>query len=372
MQTSPRTEATKNQASTDRDVFGTGRDGEAVHRTILRNAAGMSVATMSYGATVLGIRVPDRSGQARDVVLGFRQLADYLAPHPRLGAIMGRYANRIGGATFSLGASAYRLTINEGSNTLHGGNRGFDRSTWKEAPVPGETEGASVAYEHTSPDGDEGFPGTLVVRVTYTLTPGNALCIDYSARTDRETVLNLTNHCYFNLSGEASGSALDHELTIFADAYTPVGPDLVPTGEIRSVSDTVFDFRVATVVGARIRSGDEQLVRGKGYDHNYVLTRQAPAPGAAPTLAARLRSAKTGIVLETLTTEPGLQLHTGNVLTGAHVGHGGSAYRQSDGICLETQKFPDSPNKPHFPSATLKPGEDLRSRTIYQFRVDPR
>jgi len=352
-----------------RESFGTGRDGENVDRYRLSNGAGMSADIMTYGATVTKLVVPDRAGTARSVVLGFPKLADYLAPHPRLGAIMGRYANRIGGARFELDGKEYRLTVNEGKNSIHGGHRGIDRVTWREVEFGDGPEGARVVFEHTSPDGDEGFPGNVTFRITYTVTPKGELVLDYFARTNEPTVLNLTNHAYFNLSGEGTGNIFDHELTIFADAFTPVGPNLLPTGEIRDVTDTVFDFRTPTAIGARIRTGDEQIVSGRGYDHNYVLNKPSGASTRHAVLAARLRSPQTGIVMETHTTEPGLQLHTGNVLTGVHVGHSGTTYRQSDGVCLETQKFPDSPNQPAFPSCVLRPETPLVSRTIYQFNV---
>ncbi|WP_394826760.1 aldose epimerase family protein [Pendulispora albinea] len=352
-----------------RESFGTGRDGETVYRYHLSNAAGMAVAIMGYGASINQVVVPDGEGVPRSVVLGFPKLADYLAPHPRLGAIMGRYGNRIGGARFELDGREYHLTVNEGKNTIHGGNRGFDRWTWREVELGHGPEGSRVVLEHRSPKGEEGFPGTVTVRVMYTVTPASELCIDYFATTDEPTVLNLTNHAYFNLSGEGSGNIFDHELVIFADSFTPVGHDLLPTGEIHDVTGTPFDFRIATPIGARIRQGHEQLVRGKGYDHNYVLNKPSGAAAEQPVHAARLRSPKTGIVMDTYTTEPGVQLHTGNVLTGAHVGHSGSTYRQSDGVCLETQKFPDTPNRPNFPSCVLRPGAPLESRTIYQFRT---
>ncbi|WP_394823491.1 aldose epimerase family protein [Pendulispora albinea] len=352
-----------------RELFGKGPDGEDVHRYVLTNAAGVSVDLISYGATVRTLNVPDRDGKPRNVVLGFATMEGYLGHHPRLGATMGRFANRIAGATFTLDGTVHRLPVTHGGNTLHGGKRGFDQYTWREIEAGAGPEGQRVVFEHTSPDGDEGFPGTFTVRVTYTLTAKNELCIDYLATTDKPTVANLTNHSYFNLSGEGSGDILDHELVLFADAFAPVRADQIPTGELQDVTGTPFDFRTATPIGARIRQGHEQLVYGWGYDHCYVVNRPAGAPADQPIHAARVRSPKSGIVLDTYTTEPGIEFFTGNVLTGALVGPSGSTYRQCDGFCLETQKFPDSPNQPSFPSSVVRPGTPLRSRTIYQFGV---
>jgi len=353
-----------------RESFGKGPDGEQVHRYTLSNSAGVSIDILSYGATIAAARVPDRDGTLRNVVLGFASMDGYLSHHPRFGALMGRYVNRIGGARFTLDGTEYQLPVTEGKNTLHGGKRTFDKYTWRELEHGEGSEGPRVVLEHSSPDGDQGFPGKFDLRVTYTLTAKNELCIDYFATTDKPTVANLTNHVYFNLSGEGTGNIFDHEMVIFADAFTPVLPDLLPTGEIQAVTGTPFDFRLATPIGARIRQGHEQLVRGLGYDHNYVLNKPKDGSRNQPVHAARTRSPKTGIVLDTYTTEPGMQLHSGNVLKGDLVGPSGSAYRQSDGFCLETQKFPDSPNHPSFPSCVVRPGTPLESRTIYQFGVD--
>jgi len=351
-----------------REPYGVGPDGENVHRYVLASED-ISVDIIGYGATITAAHVPDRTGAKQNVVLGLRSLADYIAPQPSLGATIGRYANRIAGGRFTLEGTDHQLPINNNGNTLHGGKRGFERHTWREIDFGKSPEGPRLVFEHISPDGDEGFPGTLTVRVTYTLTAKRELCIDYVATTDKPTVANLTNHAYFNLSGEGSGDILDHELVIFADSFLPTRPDQIPTGEIQDVTGTPFDFRVATPIGARIRQGHEQLVRGWGYDHCYVLNKPQGTPADQPIHAARVRSPKTGIVLDTYTTEPGVELFTGNVLTGALVGPSGSTYRQSAGLCLETQKFPDSPNQPTFPSSIVRPEAPLRSRTIYQFGV---
>ncbi|WP_394843812.1 galactose mutarotase [Pendulispora brunnea] len=350
-----------------RELFGKGPDGEDVHRYVLSNDAGVSVDVISYGATITAAHVPDRTGTKRNVVLGFSSLAPYLGPHPALGAVMGRFANRIAGGTFTLDGTVYKLPINNNGNTLHGGKRGFDRHTWRE--VEFDPKNARLVLGHTSPDGDEGFPGTLDVRVTYTLTAKNELCIDYFATTDKPTVVNLTNHAYFNLSGEGTGDILDHELVIFADSFAPVHRNQIPLGELQDVTGTPLDFRQATPIGARIRQGHEQLVRGMGYDHCYFLKKPAGTPADQPIHAARVRSPKTGIVLDTYTTEPGVEFFTGNVFDATLVGPSGSVYRQTDGLCLETQHFPDSPNQPAFPSSVLRPGTPFKSRTIYQFGI---
>jgi len=346
-------------------LFGKGPDGEDVHRYTLSSDAGISVDIIDYGASIAALRVPDRTGAARNVVLGFSDMAGYLSDHPKLGASIGRYADRIGGARFTLDGVEYRLAANEGENTLHGGKRGFDGHTWRAI----EQDASHLVLEHLSPDGDQGFPGTLTARVTYALS-GRELSVEYGASTDKATVVNLTNHTYFNLSGEGSGDVLDHELVLFADGYIPVRSDLMPAGGVEQVSGTPFDFRAATAIGARIRQGDPQLLHGLGYDHYFVLNKPAGAAANQPVHAARLRSPKTGIVLDLHTTEPGLQLFTGNVLMGNLVGPSGHAYRQADGVCLETQQYPDSPNQPTFPPTVLRPGAIFRNRTIFQFGAD--
>jgi aldose 1-epimerase len=337
----------------------------AVERWTLTNRHGMRVRILTYGGILQSIEVPDRRGRPANVTLGFDDLGDYVARSPYFGSITGRYANRIAGGTFTLDGVRYQLPRNDGPNSLHGGTVGFDKRIWRAAPF---RHGASVGLvlRFTSPDGDQGYPGTLATTVTYTLTDGGALRMDYRATTDRPTVVNLTNHAYFNLRGEGSGSIEDHELTILAGRYTPVDATLIPTGELARVAGTPMDFRRATAIGARIRDGFGQLVTGRGYDPNWVLDRR----GAGLEPAARLADPASGRVLTVLTTEPGLQFYSGNFLDGTLVGTGGRTYRQGDGLALETQHFPDSPNRAAFPSTVLRPGEVYRTTTVYQFGVD--
>ncbi|HZS81352.1 MAG TPA: aldose epimerase family protein [Stellaceae bacterium] len=348
-----------------RDRFGVTDDGTPVDRYILANARGMRVSILTYGAVIAALEVPDRDGRPANVVLGLPTLEDYLRRSPHFGALTGRFANRIANGRFALDGVVYELPHNDGANTLHGGNRGFDKVVWQ--AIDGETGGESLRLRHFSPDGDEGFPGRLAVEVVYTLGADNDLRIDYAASTDRPTIVNLTNHSYFNLAGEGSGDVLGHEIEIAAARFTPIDEAKIPTGEIRPVAGTPFDFRRPAALGARIRAGDAQLLFGRGYDHNFVLDR---AGLDGPAFAARLREPRSGRVLEVLTTAPGLQLYSGNMLTGALVGPSGRAYRQSDGVCLETQLFPDAPNQPHFPSAVLRPGERFRSSTVFRFSAD--
>jgi aldose 1-epimerase len=355
------------QAGLHKDVFGHLPDGSAVERYRLVNGSGMEVAFLTYGGTVTSIRTPDREGRLGEVTLGFAGLEDYARPGPYFGALIGRCANRIGGARFTLDGREHRLAANRGRNALHGGEEGFDKRLWGAAEV-GSPDGLAVALAYRSADGEEGYPGNLDVTVTYTLTGDGAFRIDYVAMTDAPTVLNLTNHAYFNLEGEGSGDVLGHALELRASAYLPTDFEQIPTGEIAPVAGTPFDFRAPTPLGARIRESHEQIVRGRGYDHCYVLDKDAAAGG--PVLAARVRAPGSGRVMEVLTTEPGVQLYTGNYLDGTLVGSGGRVYRQGDGFCLETQHFPDSPNRPEFPSTALRPGEAFRSTTIYRFGTD--
>jgi aldose 1-epimerase len=326
--------------------FGTLHDGRAIQAWRLDNSSGLSVTVLTYGARIAKLDVPVGAVR-RNVVLGFATLDEYLQDGAHQGAVVGRYANRIAGGRFSLDGREYALSVNNGPNTLHGGAVGFDRLVWDAAP-----DGDALVLTHVSRDGDQGFPGRLEARVRYRLTT-DALEISYEARTDAPTVVNLSNHAYFNLSGEAD--VLGHTLTISADAFTPVDVALIPTGELRPVADTPFDFRTPATVGARIGTPDEQLLRGAGYDHNFVL-RDAPAP--APVPAARLEAA--GLVMEVLTTEPGVQFYSGNFLNGR-------PFPRRSALCLETQHFPDSPNKPAFPSTVLRPGEVFRSVTLFRF-----
>ena len=340
----------------------------------LKSANGMEARVLDYGGIVVSVRVPDRHGRFDDVVLGYDSLADYLRSSPYFGAIIGRYGNRIAGGRFTLDGKTYTLAKNNGPNHLHGGLKGFDKVVWNArqvvwdaAPFQG-ADSVGLVFRYTSPDGEEGYPGTVRATVTYTLTDRNELIFDYHATTDRATLVNLTQHSYFNLAGDGKGDILGHVVTLNADRFTPVDSTLIPTGEIRSVSGTPFDFRTPTAIGARIDQDDEQLRYGRGYDHNFVLNKGADG---GPTLAARVYEPSSGRLMEIYTTEPGLQFYSGNFLDGTLRGKNGVVYRHRYGFAMETQHFPDSPNKPSFPSTTLRPGEQYRSRTIYKFAVQP-
>ena len=333
----------------------------------LKNAHGLELKVIDYGGIILSLKVPGRNGTFDDVVLGYDSLAGYLRSSPYFGAIIGRYGNRIGGGRFTLDGKTYTLAKNNGPNHLHGGLKGFDKVVWDAAPFEG-ADSVGLVFRYTSPDGEEGYPGTVRATVTYTLTDRNELIFDYSATTDRATPVNLTQHSYFNLAGDGKGEILGHVVTLNADRFTPVDSTLIPTGEIRSVAGTPFDFRTPTAIGARIALDDEQLRYGRGYDHNFALNKGADA---GPTLAARVYEPASGRVMEIYTTEPGLQFYSGNFLDGTLRGKNGVVYRHRYGFAMETQHFPDSPNKPSFPSTTLRPGEQYRSRTIYKFAVQP-
>jgi len=354
-------------ASLAREPFGTTTRGEAVAVYTLKNAHGLELRVIDYGGIILSLKVPDRNGAFDDVVLGYDSLAGYLRSSPYFGAIIGRYGNRIGGGRFTLDGKTYTLAKNNGPNHLHGGLKGFDKVVWGAAPFEG-ADSVGLVFRYTSPDGEEGYPGTVRATVTYTLTDRNELIFDYAATTDRATPVNLTQHSYFNLAGDGKGDILGHVVTLNADRFTPVDSTLIPTGEIRSVAGTPFDFRTPTAIGARIALDDEQLRYGLGYDHNFVLNKGADA---GPTLAARVYEPASGRVMEIYTTEPGLQFYSGNFLDGTLRGKNGVVYRHRYGFAMETQHFPDSPNKPSFPSTTLRPGEQYRSRTIYKFAVQP-
>ncbi|MGH6609689.1 MAG: aldose epimerase family protein, partial [Burkholderiaceae bacterium] len=328
----------------------------------LTNDSGAEIRVTNYGGIITSIKVPDRDGKLGDVTLGYDSLDGYLKNSPYFGAIVGRYANRIGNAQFTLENRTYKLAANNGPNTLHGGIKGFDKAAWQAEPLQRESE-SGIVFTHTSPDGDEGFPGALALRVTYTWTDRNELAFDFHATADKATVINLTQHAYFNLAGEGAGDVLGHELIIHADRYTPVDATLIPLGELASVADTPFDFRRKTAIGKRIDADHPQIKLGNGYDHNYVVNRS----GAEPVLAARVEEPKTGRTMEVRTTEPGMQFYTGNFLDGSIVGKSGRPYARRSGFCLETQHYPDSPNKPSFPTTTLRPGEEYRSRTVYTF-----
>ena len=352
-----------------RAPFGTMPDGTAVHLFTLKNARGMEVRTIPYGAIIVSIRVPDRDGRFDDVVIGHERLEGYFTASRFFGAVVGRYGNRIANGTFSLDGQAYTLAVNNGPNHLHGGVRGFDKVLWQAAPFSNGT-GTGITYRYISADGEEGYPGRLDVRVTYTLTTENQLIVDYTATTDKATPLNLTQHSYFNLAGDGVRDVLDHVVQINADRYTPVDATKIPTGELARVEGTPFNFREATRIGAHIGDDHPQLTIGGGYDHNFALSR--PAGNAALVWAARVYEPTTGRTLTVSTTEPGLQLNTANALDGTITGKGGHVYRARYGLCLETQHFPDSPNRPSFPSTILRPGETFRSRTEYAFGVRAR
>ncbi|TWS97605.1 aldose epimerase family protein [Reyranella sp. CPCC 100927] len=345
--------------SIERRRFGHLPDGDDVDAVVLRNANGLRAKILTYGATLAVLEVPDRDGRSRNVVLGFATLDDYRQARGHLGGVIGRYANRLCNGRFTLDGRDVRVSVNEPPNTLHGGAQGFDRAVWRVEALQSDPAPA-VTLAHVSPDGDQGFPGRVDVRVRYTLVT-NALRLDYTATTDRTTVINLTNHSYFNLRGAGSGDVLDHELLIDADAFTPIDQYFIPTGERRPVTGTPFDFRTPTPIGSRIGLADEQLVRARGYDHNYVLQ---SGSGGDPVLAARVREPLSGLTMEVLTTEPGVQFYSGNFLNGR-------PYRARDGFCLETQHFPDSPNHPDFPSTVLRPGEVFQSATIFRFPFSP-
>jgi aldose 1-epimerase len=358
--------APKEEKPLTKTDFGSDASGRPLHLYTLANRHGLKVSITNYGGAIVSILAPDRQGRTADVVLGFDTAQGYLGQHPFFGVIVGRYANRIAKARFKLDGVEYRLAANEGQNHLHGGLRGFDKVFWEAREVSGP-DGPALELSYLSKDGEEGYPGNLSVRVTYSLSDAGELRVDYHATTDKATVLNLTNHSYFNLAGEGSGDILNHVLTLYASRFTPVAKDLIPTGELRSVEGTPFDFRKPTPIGARINADDEQLRFAGGYDHNFVLD---SGGSPSPALAARVLEPNSGRVLEILTTEPGIQFYTGNFLDGSVKGKGGKAYPKRSGFCLETQHFPDSPNQPSFPSTVLRPGQEFHSTTIYRFTVE--
>jgi aldose 1-epimerase len=348
--------------------FGT-VNGTAVDIYTLTNSNRMEVKILTYGGILQSIRVPDRHHRFANVTLGFNNLADYVAKSPYFGCITGRYANRIALGRFSLNGTTYQLAINNPPNSLHGGNVGFDKRVWA-ATTHKDRHSVSLALTYTSPNGEENYPGTLANKVTYTLTNKNEIRMDYRSHLvggNLSTIINLTNHAYWNLAGEGSSDIYGHKLRLVASRYTPVDPTLIPTGAIDPVAGTPLDFRRSTAIGARIRNGHPQLVIGRGYDHNWVLDRKRSGD---LELAARVVEPRSGRVLEVITDQPGIQFYSGNFLDGTLVGTSGRMYRQGDGFALETQHYPDSPNHPNFPSTVLKPGETYKTTTIYKFSTD--
>lgn len=356
----------KAAAQISKRAFGKLPDGTSVDIYTLRNSKGLQVEITNYGGAVVAIRTPDRRGRMADIALGFDDLSGYLADTSYFGALIGRYANRIAGGSFKLNGVEYTLAKNNGPNHLHGGVRGFDKVVWqaREAALP---DGVSLELTYLSKDAEEGYPSNLTVTATYILSNSNELRIEYAATTDKETIVNLTHHSYFNLAGAGAGDVLNHVVKINADRFTPVDETLIPTGELKSVKGTPFDFNLGLTIGLRINQTDEQLVLGKGYDHNFVLSKL----GKELSLAANVYEPVSGRVLEMWTTEPGMQLYTGNFLDNVR-GKAGKVYVRRGGFCLEAQHFPDSPNKPAFPSTVLKPGERYTQTTIYKFMTSSR
>ncbi|WP_309120018.1 aldose epimerase family protein [Paenibacillus sp.] len=345
--------------------FGTTEDGKPIRLYTFTNAAGMSADISDLGGVIVALRTPDRDGAFADITLGYETAEPYLRKGPYFGALIGRFANRLEGASFELNGTEYALAKNDGDNTLHGGREGFDKKVW-DAEIVEAPNGAGQALRLTyvSPDGEEGYPGTLRATVAYSLTDDNELVLDYEAVTDRDTIVNLTNHAYFNLAGHAAGDIGGHVLTIDANKFTPVNAACVPTGEIREVDGTPFDFRKPTLIGPGLaKTDDEQIRNGGGYDHNFVLN----VGGAKPEKFAEVYEPTTGRVMEAFTTKPGVQFYSGNFLDGSEIGKGGAAYGKRFGLCLETQYFPNSMKHKNFPSPILRPGETYKHTTSYKF-----
>jgi aldose 1-epimerase len=337
--------------------------GQPVYCYILRNDDGVEAKLTNFGATLISLRVPDRLGNFDDVVLGYNDIDGYANGTTFLGATIGRYANRIAGGKFSLNGNIYTLSQNNGKNSLHGGQKGFHKVVWEEQAILNDA-GSAVQFTYLSKDGEEGYPGNLLARVTYTLTPSSELRLDYDVTADQDTVQNLTHHSYFNLA-PTEPNILGHELTLHSDCFTPVDENLIPTGELRTVERSPFDFRNRTRIGARVSDANEQLERGKGYDHNWVVNGEA----GKLRLAAQVYEPGTGRAMEVTTTEPGIQFYSGNFLSG-ELGKNGKRYGPRTGFCLETQHFPDSPNHPNFPTTILKAGNRYQSSTVYKFEVN--
>jgi len=353
---------TEAKTNIKKQPFGKTPEGSAVDLYTLTNRKGVEAAITNYGGIVVQLRVPDRKGNLADVVLGYDDLDGYIHDKAYLGALIGRYGNRIAQGKFTLDGKVYTLPRNNGENTLHGGLKGFNQAIWHATELESK-DGPSLQLEYLSKDGEEGFPGNLSVKVIYTLTDENELKIEYSATTDKETVVNLTNHAYFNLAGAGNGDILQHQVMLPADKFLPANESQIPTGEIRSVQGTPMDFRTPTTVGARIDQDDQQLKYGLGYDNTWVLENGG---SKTPTLAGTVYEPGTGRTIEVWTTEPGIQFYTGNHLDGTK-GKGGKPYLRRYALCLETQHFPDSPNHPNFPSTVLKPGQLYHTVTIYKF-----
>jgi aldose 1-epimerase len=343
-------------------IFGKLPDGRNVRKFTLANATGASIQAIEYGATITSLCMPDRNGKIQDVVLGYDSLQGYVDGTFYFGAIVGRYGNRIGKGQFQLDGKQYQLTVNNGENHLHGGKVGFNKVFW-EGKILTDAAAPSIQFQYVSRDGEEGYPGTVTLKVTYTLTDKNELRITYEGTTDKPTILNPTQHSYFNLTGDPTQTILNHMLKIEADSITPVDKGLIPTGMLLNVAGTPMDFRSATEIGLRINEPNEQLQFGQGYDHNWVLQGNS----GQVRKAAELFDPKSGRLLTVLTDQPGLQFYSGNFLDGTAVGKNGISYKLRTGLCLETQAFPDTPNKPLFPQVTLKPGQVYHQTTIYQF-----
>ncbi len=351
------------KARIDKRAFGKLEDGTPVDFYTLKNRKGLQVEITNFGGAVVSIRTPDRRGRMGDIALGYDDLRGYLADTAYFGALIGRYANRIAGGKFTLNGVEYQLAQNNGVNHLHGGVRGFNKVVWQAREVD-HADGVALELTYLSKDNEERYPGNLTVTATYVLSHANELRVEYTAMTDKETVVNLTHHSYFNLAGAGAGDVLRHEVKINADRFTPVDETLIPTGELRAVKGTPFDFNRATAIGSRINQADEQLVLGKGYDHNFVLNKK----GQELSLAASVYEPASGREMEMWTTEPGMQLYTGNFLDKVR-GKAGKVYNRRGGFCLEAQHFPDSPNQPAFPVTVLKPGERYTQTTVYKFMV---
>ncbi|HTL58813.1 MAG TPA: aldose epimerase family protein [Candidatus Limnocylindrales bacterium] len=342
--------------------FGKTKEGTEVSLFTLRNAKGVEARISNYGGIVVSLKVPERNGKLSDVVLGYDNLDGYLKETPYFGALIGRYGNRIARGKFTLDGKEYTLATNNYPNALHGGNKGFDKVVWQPM-ILANPSGPALKLTYLSKDGEEGYPGNLSITVIYSLTEDNGLKVEYTATTDKDTVVNLTQHSYFNLAGK--GDILGHVVMMPADKFTPVDSTLIPTGELRPVEGTPFDFRKPTAIGARINQDDEQLKFGKGYDHNWVFNKQV----GDFTQLARVYEPTTGRILEVYSTEPGLQFYSGNFLDGTLKGKGGWVYQFRNGFCMEPQHFPDSPNKPEFPSVVLKPGQTYKNLIVYKFSV---